>query len=77
MAGPRNPSPLATRKVFTTGHVARLAGISLQTVIRCIDAGDLKGFKIPGGRDRRVTRANLLAWATAHGIELDWQPQEG
>lgn len=47
---------------YTTGVVANLLGISQQTVIRCIDRGEMKAFLVPGSRFRRVPHEHLLGW---------------
>jgi excisionase family DNA binding protein len=58
------------RRVFTTGEVAKLCNVTIGTVIRWFDAGDLKGYKIPGSRDRRIPRDALVEFLTKHGMPL-------
>lgn len=53
---------------LTTGDVACYAGISQQTVIRCFDTGQLKGFRVPGSRFRRVPVAACYDFLVASGI---------
>jgi excisionase family DNA binding protein len=59
-------APLRNGQVFTTGQVARICQFSPRTVTKLIDRGTLKGYRIPGGKDRRVTRAALLAFLREH-----------
>lgn len=57
-------------RIFTTGQVAKMLGISQQTVIRCVDRGRLKGFRLPGSRFRRIPAASLRAFVTEYGMEM-------
>lgn len=65
---PRKEEPMATRRTFTTGDVARVCGVSQQIVIREFDRGNLTGFRVPGSRFRRITRIGLLLWMDANNI---------
>jgi excisionase family DNA binding protein len=60
-----------TKQVFTTGEVARICKVSQQTVIRCFDAGKLRGFRVPGSRFRRIPRDALIAFMKDNHIPLD------
>ena len=64
-------TPLQKKRVFSTGEVARICGLSLQTIIRCFDAGQISGFRVPGSRFRRIPRDNLIAFMRANNIPLD------
>jgi excisionase family DNA binding protein len=57
--------------VFTSGEVARICNVSSPTVIKWIDTGTLKGFRIPGSKARRVAKKDLLAFMNEHGMPLD------
>ncbi|MCG3128791.1 MAG: Chemotaxis response regulator protein-glutamate methylesterase [Phycisphaerae bacterium] len=59
------------QEVFTTGEVAEICKVSQQTVIRCFDAGKLRGFRVPGSRFRRIPRDALIQFMKEHGIPLD------
>ena len=59
---------LSSKKIFTTGEVARICKVSQQTVIRCFDKGRLSGFRVPGSRFRRIPREALVAFMKANGI---------
>jgi len=58
------------KDVLTTGEVARLCGVAPRTVSKWFDSGKLRGFKIPGSRDRRIPRESLVRFMRAHGIPL-------
>jgi CheY-like chemotaxis protein len=62
---------LGGKQVFTTGEAAIICQISQQTIIRCFDAGRLKGFKVPGSRFRRIPRGELIRFMRANGMPLD------
>ena len=62
--------PLEGRKTFTTGQVAQVMDVSIQTVIRLVDDGKLKGFKIPGSRFRRISRDSLVAFMKDNNIPM-------
>ena len=47
------------KTVFTTGEAAKICKVSQQTIIRCFDSGQLKGFRVPGSRFRRIPRDAL------------------
>lgn len=59
------------KTVFTTGEAARICKVSQQTIIRCFDAGQLQGFRVPGSRFRRIPRESLFNFMKEHGIPTD------
>lgn len=60
-----------TKTVFTTGEAARICKVSQQTIIRCFDSGQLKGFRVPGSRFRRIPRETLHRFMKDNGIPTD------
>ena len=58
------------KKVFTTGEVATLTGLSQQTVIRCFDSGRIGGFRVPGSSSRRIPREELERFMRTHQIPM-------
>lgn len=60
-----------SKKVFTTGEVARLLGININTAIKWFDSGELKGFRLPGSNERRITLAGLHEFMVRNHIPLD------
>ena len=46
--------------VFTTGQTADICGVSMRTVSKWCDAGDIDHYKIPPGNDRRIPRESLI-----------------
>lgn len=59
------------KNIFTTGEAAEICKVSQQTIIRCFDAGRLKGFRVPGSRFRRIPREALIAFMKENGIPPD------
>jgi excisionase family DNA binding protein len=64
-------SDLATKQVFTTGEAADICKISQQTIIRCFDAGRLRGFRVPGSKFRRIPREELIRFMRENSIPTD------
>src|SRR6516225_7846694 len=59
------------KTVFTTGEAAKICKVSQQTIIRCFDSGQLKGFRVPGSRFRRIPRDSLYRFMKENGIPTD------
>ena len=59
------------KTVFTTGEAAKICKVSQQTIIRCFDNGQLKGFRVPGSRFRRIPREALYKFMRDNGIPTD------
>lgn len=57
-------------KTYTTGEIAKLCDVNLRTVIRWIERGSLKGFKLPGRGNNRVQHKDLLAFLQEHKIPI-------
>jgi len=59
------------KTVFTTGEAAKICKVSQQTIIRCFDSGQLKGFRVPGSRFRRIPRDSLYRFMKENSIPTD------
>lgn len=59
------------KTVYTTGEAAKICKVSQQTIIRCFDSGQLKGFRVPGSRFRRIPRDQLFAFMKDNGIPTE------
>jgi Response regulators consisting of a CheY-like receiver domain and a winged-helix DNA-binding domain len=62
---------LFMKTVFTTGEAAKICKVSQQTIIRCFDSGQLKGFRVPGSRFRRIPRDVLYKFMKDNQIPTD------
>lgn len=58
------------KKVFTSGDVAHICNVCRRTASSWFDRGLLKGYRIPGSGDRRVTREELIQFLKHHEIPL-------
>ena len=59
------------KTVFTTGEAAKICKVSQQTIIRCFDNGQLKGFRVPGSKFRRIPREALYRFMKDNSIPTD------
>jgi len=64
------PMPIE-KDVLTTGEVAKICNVAPRTVSKWFDSGTLKGYRIPGSRDRRIPASELMRFMRAHGIPLE------
>lgn len=58
------------KNLFTTGEAADICDLSQQTIIRCFDAGRLKGFRIPGSKFRRIPYDSLVEFMKENNIPI-------
>lgn len=59
------------KDILTTGEVAKICNVAPRTVSKWFDSGQLKGYRIPGSKDRRIPMANLIRFMKQHNIPLD------
>jgi len=59
------------KDVLTTGEVAKICNVAPRTVSKWFDSGQLKGYRIPGSKDRRIPVAQLIRFMKEHGIPFD------
>ncbi len=59
------------KDVLTTGQVAEICNVAPRTVTKWFDAGRLRGYRIPGSRDRRIPLSDLIAFMKEHDIPTD------
>jgi len=57
--------------VLTTGEVAKICSVAPRTVSKWFDSGQLRGYRIPGSKDRRIPLDQLVKFMRAHGIPLN------
>jgi excisionase family DNA binding protein len=62
---------LAQKDVLTTGEVAKICNVASRTVSKWFDTGQLKGYRIPGSKDRRIPVKDLVKFMKAYGIPFD------
>lgn len=59
------------KDVLTTGEVAKICNVAPRTVSKWFDSGSLRGYRIPGSKDRRIPVAELIKFMRAHGIPME------
>ncbi|MGD9691812.1 MAG: response regulator [Phycisphaerales bacterium] len=59
------------KDVLTTGEVAKVCNVAPRTVSKWFDSGQLKGYRIPGSKDRRIPLNHLIKFMKDHGIPMD------
>jgi excisionase family DNA binding protein len=59
------------KDVLTTGEVARICNVAPRTVSKWFDTGKLRGYRIPGSKDRRIPLQQLVRFMRTHGIPLN------
>ena len=56
------------KNVLTTGDVARICNVAPRTVSKWFDNGQLKGYRIPGSKDRRIPVSELIRFMKVHNM---------
>ncbi len=59
------------KDVLTTGEVAKICKVAPRTVSKWFDSGKLRGYRIPGSKDRRIPVQQLVRFMRTHGIPLN------
>lgn len=59
------------KDILTTGEVAKICNVAPRTVSKWFDSGQLRGYRIPGSKDRRIPLSALIKFMKAHHIPMD------
>lgn len=59
------------KSVLTTGEVAKICNVAPRTVSKWFDTGQLKGYRIPGSKDRRIPVDELVQFMRLHNMPTD------
>ena len=62
------------KNVLTTGDVAKICNVAPRTVSKWFDNGQLKGYRIPGSKDRRIPVNELVRFMKVHNMPLSAMP---
>ena len=62
------------KNVLTTGDVAKICHVAPRTVSKWFDNGQLKGYRIPGSKDRRIPVSELVRFMKVHNMPIDSLP---
>ena len=58
------------KNVLTTGDVAKICNVAPRTVSKWFDNGRLKGYRIPGSRDRRIPVNELIRFMKQNNMPI-------
>ncbi len=59
------------KRVLTNGAVARVCNVSHRTAQKWFDVGLIKGFRLPGGNNRRVSSKEFLQFLNDHNMPVE------
>ena len=59
------------KDILTTGEVAKICNVAPRTVSKWFDSGQLRGYRIPGSKDRRIPMSALVRFMKTHNIPMD------
>ena len=62
------------KDVLTTGDVAKICHVAPRTVSKWFDNGQLKGYRIPGSKDRRIPVSELIRFMKVHNMPTSAVP---
>jgi len=62
------------KNVLTTGDVAKICNVAPRTVSKWFDNGQLKGYRIPGSKDRRIPVSELARFMKVHNMPTTGLP---
>jgi excisionase family DNA binding protein len=62
------------KNVLTTGDVAKICNVAPRTVSKWFDSGQLKGYRIPGSKDRRIPVNELIRFMKMHNMPTSSLP---
>ncbi|MCA9186306.1 MAG: response regulator [Pirellulaceae bacterium] len=58
------------KRVLTTGEIARYCAVHFRTVLRWIERGELRAYKLPGRGDNRVKLEDFLDFLSVHEMPV-------
>lgn len=59
------------KSVLTTGDIAKICNIAPRTAATWFDKGILKGYKIPGSKDRRIPISTFETFLHEQKMDID------
>lgn len=65
-----------TPRSYTTGQAAKLCGLGVSTLKRCLGKGEIRFYRTPGG-DMRIPHENLMQFMRRYGMPLPGEPAGG
>jgi excisionase family DNA binding protein len=62
---------MKTKRVLTTGQVAKTLSVSTRMVQKWFDEGRLKGYKLPSSKDRRIRLEELKEFMIKYDMPFE------
>ncbi|HPS54299.1 MAG TPA: helix-turn-helix domain-containing protein [Sedimentisphaerales bacterium] len=62
------------KNILTTGDVAKICSVAPRTVSKWFDSGQLKGYRIPGSKDRRIPVNELVRFMKLNNMPVTMFP---
>ncbi len=62
------------KNILTTGDVAKICHVAPRTVSKWFDNGQLRGYRIPGSKDRRIPMNELIRFMKVHNMPTTEAP---
>jgi excisionase family DNA binding protein len=62
---------LRRNDILTTGQVSKICNVAPRTVCRWFDSGQLRGYRIPGSKGRRIPLSGLIRFMKAHDMPIE------
>ena len=66
---------LNSKMLFTTGEIAKLLDVNINTVVLWVESNQIEGFKLPGDTARRVERDKLIDFIIRRDLPLAVEPE--
>lgn len=57
--------------ILTTGQVSKICNVAPRTVCRWFDSGKLRGYRIPGSKNRRILLSGLIRFMKEHNMPME------
>lgn len=57
--------------VLTTGQVSKICNVAPRTVCKWFDSGQLRGYRVPSSRSRRIPVPELIRFMKAHNMPTE------
>lgn len=73
---PRTPHDPTTDGILTVKVAADLLNLAVSTVRKLLDSGELKGYRVPGSNERRISAPNLHIYMVKSKIPVPREFQQ-
>ena len=67
---------LSSKATFTTGEIAKILDVNINTVVKWFETGLLEGYKLPGSHARRIPRSELIDFLAKRDFPVTPAPDD-